>query len=177
MLPPGASELATKIISELEVFVFNRDIRDFFSAFYQEDFLVKWPLLDVVSDNALETYLSTTWHCDGPMKGLLKCFLYLNPVSEHGCNTLIIDEVRTRKLQSVNALPLELERRHTDISAFLQTLGLPETPIEFDLCAGDLLIFAPHKLAHRCLPPRAGKMRYTVCFSVFPESAFKCQIS
>lgn len=169
---PDQTDITSKIIHQLEAAVFNPDTCDFFNAFFQEDFVIKWPLLDVVSDNANQTYLSTTWHCDGGMQGLHKCFLYLNSVSEHGCNTLIFDELRTRILRSVDALPLEIEKRNTEVSHYLRKLGLPEAPVSFDLSAGDLLIFAPHKLAHRCLAPRTGKKRYTVCFSIFPESVF-----
>lgn len=132
----------------------------------------KWPRLDRVDDTALDSYYSTTWHCDGGLKGMLKLLVYLDPVSEHGCNTLIYDSEITEKIKALGALPFEMEKRTTDLLPFLDKLGIKQPPLSFDLKSGDGLLFDPVNQCHRCLPPETGKVRYMLSFSLFPASCF-----
>lgn len=165
-------DLHKQLFKQFATHIFSRDLSDFLEAYYGESYTWQWPVLDIIDDTALETYYSTTWHCDGGINGMLKVFLYLNSVQEHGCNTLIIDESTSDQLKEMGALPHALDERTTDLSDYLQAFPCKTSITQYDLAAGDLLIFDPLRLAHRCLPPRQNKKRYTICYSVFPKSAF-----
>ena len=164
--------LCQKHIEQFAEQIFLPEINEFLYSYFAEGFEWKWPSFDIVDDTALETYYSTTWHCDGCPDKALKLFLYLNPVSEHGCNTLMIDPARTKALRKAGALPLELDKRFTDVSHFLQQAGLSTEATSNALTAGDILIFSPGLLAHRCLPPKPGKKRYTISYTIYPQSFF-----
>jgi hypothetical protein len=159
-------------IQEFSELVFCSKVDAFLRAYYGEGFVWRWPIFDIIDETAMSTYDSTTWHRDGGMKGMLKVFLYLNSVAEHDCTTLIIDEARTIKLGEMGGLPLELDKRHSDVSEYLEAMGSTKETTSFPLSAGDLLIFDPTRLAHRCSPPKPNTKRYTICYCVFPESAF-----
>lgn len=152
--------------------VFTPELNSLIYSYYNEEFTWRWPRLDMVDDTALETYHSTAWHCDGGPDNVLKLFVYLNPVAEHGCNTLMIDPDRTKVLRQYGALPLEQERRVTDITPYLERANLSVEVKSYDLASGDILLFNPKLLAHRCLPPKPKKRRYTLCFSIYPSSYF-----
>lgn len=171
----GAGELdivAHKYIEQFSTAVFSTEILQFLQAYYQQEYEWRWPTLDIIDDTALESYYSTTWHCDNCPENMLKFFLYLNPTSEHHCTTEIIDALRTTALQKQGALPIELELRSTDLSGFLKEQNASLTTLTYDLEAGDVLVFSPKLLAHRCIPPKTNKKRYTICYSIYPKSYF-----
>lgn len=166
------NELLEHYIEEFSELVFSTEVSAFLEAFYGEKFVWRWPIFDIIDDSALKSYDSTTWHRDGGMRGMLKVFLYLNSVEEHHCNTLIIGEQASNKLGEMGALPLEMDKRLTDISEYLNAMPEKVEALSYPLATGDLLVFDPTRLAHRCKPPLKGNKRYTICYSVFPESSF-----
>lgn len=135
--------------------------------YFQCEFQTLWPRYDIVDSNATD-YYSTSWHLDGGLKQALKLFVYLNSVSDHGGNTLIIDQYRTEKLRMANKLSLVIEERETDLTDSLKQLKLDPGHLAYDLKAGDGLLFNPFKLAHRCLAPREGIARHTLSFTIVP---------
>jgi len=152
--------------------IFNEDVNALLQSYYGEAFTWMWPVIDVVDDDALINYASAKWHVDGGLRKMLKLFVYFNAVAEHQSTTLMMDPVRTKALHEMDALPLEQAHRHSDVSQFLLSRGLPCQPNYHEIDTGGVHIFDPLNLAHRCRPPIAGKKRYTLCFSLFPKSAF-----
>lgn len=166
-------KLSEYYIEQFSQLIFTGNVSDFLTEYYGGNFTWRWPVLDVVDDNANANYDSTSWHRDTGMHGMLKVFLYLNSVQEHGCNTLLIDEARSDKLRAMGALPVELSKRHRNVSNYLEAMGSTKNVTSYDMNSGDILLFNPIRLAHRCHPPDPGRKRYTICYSVFPASAFR----
>lgn len=161
--------VAEEIVEECRQGVFTGHTKALLDAHYPSGYLVFWPQLDVVGSALSTKSYSDRWHLDGGSDRSMKLFLYLNPVAEHGGNTLIIDLPRTKELNKANALPLEGEKRTEEVAPVLEKLGLDTGHLAYDLEAGDALLFDPFTLAHRRLPPREGHKRYTVCFLLVPR--------
>ncbi len=160
--------ISERIIKECAGLVFVNDLDALLANYFQVEYRPVWSTFDVIDSFASTYYYSTRWHLDGGIAKTLKLFVYLNPVSEHGGNTLIIDQNRTEKLRKAGELPLELEERKEDLTQVLEQMGLDSSYLAYDLKAGDALLFDPLILAHRCLPPREGKERYTISFTLAP---------
>lgn len=156
------------IVEECRDRVFSEEVDGLLRDYYQSEYQALWPRLDVVDSSAIKHYVSALWHLDHGVPKSLKLFVYLNAVAEHGGNTLIIDAKRSEALKRAGELPVGAEGRKEDLTAVLEGLGLDPGYQAFDLKAGDVLLFSPIVLAHRCLPPRAGQKRYTVCFTIAP---------
>ncbi len=156
------------IIKECAELVFVNRVNELISNYYQSEYKVYWSTFDEVDSEANNYKPHTYWHLDGGVRKTLKLFVYLNPVTEHGGNTLIIDQGRTHQLRVAGELPIEEEKRKKDLTPVLQKMGLSTYCLAYDLKAGDALIFDPIKLAHKCLPPRAGAQRYTLSFTLAP---------
>jgi len=136
----------------------NRVIHDYQCYDYHSNILFKL----VVESTALKNNYSTLWHLDYGIAKTLKLFIYLNPVSIHDGNTLIIDKNRTQKLRDIDELPIEYEKRKEDLTPVLKELGLDTSYLAYDYEAGDALLFSPLLLAHRRLPPKENQKRYTI---------------
>lgn len=147
---------------------FTDDVNGLIKAHLQSGFEPVWPTFDVVDATDAAHNPNTFWHLDGGVRHTLKLFVYLNPVAEHGGNTPIIDLDRSNKLKKTGALPIEQDKRKQDMTEALEALGLDTTYLAYDLKAGDVLLFNPLVLAHRCQPPKEGQKRYTVCFTILP---------
>ena len=80
----------------------------------------------------------------------------------------MVDLPATEKLREAGELPIVGEDRKEDLIPVMQELGIDSSLLAYDLDAGDALLFSPLILAHRCLPPKEGKKRYTICFSLVP---------
>jgi len=157
-----------EIFKECADLVFVNDVDALLRDYFQSEYQWEWPRFDVVDSSASIYHYSDRWHLDNGMPKMLKLFVYLNPVAEHGGNTLIIDRSRTEKLRKAGKLPKEGEEREEDLIPVLKQMGLDSSSLAYDLKAGDAILFSPLLLAHRCLPPRTGKKRYTICFHVIP---------
>ena len=155
-----------KITDECSNIISTKKINTILSKYFKLDYKIFWSSFDVVKSNALENNPSTLWHLDGGSVKTLKLFIYLNPVSIHGGNTLIVDQNRTKVLRDVGALPIEQEKRKLDLSSTLQELKLDTSTLSYDYEAGSALLFSPLLLAHRCLPPKNNQKRYTICFTI-----------
>ncbi|MGR9013069.1 MAG: hypothetical protein ACU83U_05435 [Gammaproteobacteria bacterium] len=170
---PGNEEIKTfsnTIIKECSGLILRDDIEVILRNYFQSAYRPIWTSFDVIDSSASTYNNSTTWHLDGGITKTLKLFVYLNSVTEHGGNTLIIDQHRTEKLRKAGELPLEEEKRKEDFTQVLEQMGLNSSYLAYDLKAGDALLFSPLILAHRCLPPKAEKKRYTICFTLAPFS-------
>ena len=167
--PGHFTELSEQIMAECASQVFIDDIDALIRDYFQSDYRLFCVKFDVVDSLATSYVPHTFWHLDGGVPKTLKLFIYLNPVSEHGGNTLVIDQHRTEVLRKAEVLPIETDRRKNDLTEDLIQLGLDTDVLSYDLKAGDALLFNPLVLAHRCLPPVEGKKRYTICFTLFPE--------
>ncbi len=170
--PSPLGDIAEEIINACSERVFSNELNAQIAPYFESAFQVMWPTFDVVdcagSSDGFSDYPSTRWHLDGGITGTLKLFVYLNPVAEHGGNTLIIDPQRTKVLRREGALPLEHDKRLEDLTPVLAQAGLDPSVLAYDLDAGDGLLFNPLTQAHRCQPPKPGKKRYTVCFTLVP---------
>ncbi|TDO98655.1 hypothetical protein [Marinomonas balearica] len=164
------SDIEAKVIEQCQVSVFNKDVTRMLEAHFGQGYQIMWSSFDVVGDDAAHSYPSITWHLDGGVTGSLKLFVYLNSVEEHGCNTLMMDQERTNQLRKSGAFPISMKERKEDLTNELINLNLTPEYISYDLKAGDILLFSPLILAHRCIPPRIGKRRFTVCFTIIPAS-------
>jgi len=160
--------IVDEIFKECAGLVFVNDVDALLTDYFQSEYQWQWPSFDVVDSSASIYLYSDRWHLDGGMPKMLKLFVYLNPVAEHGGNTLTIDQNRTEKLKMAGELSRAPEERKEDLAPVLKQMGLDSSYLAYDLEAGDALIFSPIMLAHRCLPPRVGKKRYTICFHVTP---------
>lgn len=160
--------VVNEIIDQCAEHLFIGNVHSLLSTIFQGAYKARWPRLDVVDSSAIDYEYNKLWHLDGGITGTLKLFVYLNPVSEHGGNTPIIDKDRTEILRCSDALPLCETQRSEDLTSQLTALGLDTGYKMYDLKAGGALLFSPLLLAHRCLPPRFDKKRYTVCFTLTP---------
>ncbi len=158
-----------RIINEYKEIVFQEEIKSILNNYFGSKYQIFWSSFDVVKSTALEDNYSTLWHLDHGIPKTLKLFIYLNPVSQHGGNTLIIDKERTEKLIHANALPLEQDKRKADLTPILEELNLDTNYIEHNYKTGDALLFNPLLLAHRCLPPDNAQKRYTICFTIIKK--------
>lgn len=165
--PASSKEISTKI-DQIEDIVFGGDLDHLLKQVYPSDYHILCRTLDVVDSAASAYNPSTRWHLDHGIPGTLKLFIYLNNVSEHQGNTLIIDLKRTAKLKVAGELPLDFNERTEDLEPVLKKMKLDSNHLAYDLAAGDALLFDPLTLAHRCLPPQAGKKRYSLCFTITP---------
>jgi hypothetical protein len=156
------------ILNNVRDKLFTGHLKQFLRAYFNGSFSVDWSTFTKVGYADEEFNPNTLWHLDGGITSSLKLFVYLNPVSEHKGNTLMMDKDRTDQLLKANHLPVEQDLRLEDISAELLDLGLDPRPIAFDLKAGDGLLFDPAQLAHKCLLPGAGKSRYAICYVINP---------
>jgi len=155
------------IIAECAPWLAKEPVKNLLESYFHDGYQVFCSVFDALGADDHD-YLSTTWHFDYGIKRSLKLFIYLNSVEEHKGNTLIIDQHRTNLLREAGALPWEMEKRKEDLSAEMQTLGMSDKTLGYDLKAGDALLFSPFLLAHRCLLPIQGHKRYTVCFTLTP---------
>ena len=162
------SQLEDEMLSECQQILFVNDLDTSLKDYFNGNYMVQWSRFDSVDSSANNHNYSTRWHCDGGVRNTLKLFIYLNSVSEHGGNTLLMDKSRTDKLRDDGHLPIEGKLRKLMLTEALLDLCLPTEPIAHNLNAGDGLLFDPAQLAHRCLAPIAEKIRYTFCYTVFP---------
>jgi len=160
--------ISDEIIKECADSVFVDNVHALLEAVFQGGYQVRWSRVDVVDSCATLYEYNTRWHLDGGIPKTLKLFVYLNSVSEHGGNTLIIDRERTKKLKESGVLPRNDDERTEDLTPALERLGLDSSYSAYDLKAGDALLFSPLLLAHRCLPPQVSQKRFTVCFTITP---------
>jgi len=163
-----SDETLDGIFKECRDLVFIDDVDALLTNYFQSEYQPHWPRYDVVDSSASIYNGSCLWHLDHGMPNMLKLFVYLNPVTQHGGNTLFFDRNRTVKLRNAGELPIENNQRKEDLTQALEEMGLDSCYLAFDLKAGDALLFSPLLLAHRCLAPRAGKKRHTICFTITP---------
>ncbi len=159
--------VSDSIIKECTPYLSQEPLVSLLNAYFNNGYQVLSSAFDAIRFDDM-SYISKTWHLDHGVKRSLKLFIYLNSVAEHQGNTLLIDQNRTGLLRSFGALPLEMDARKDDITAEMRELGISNETLGYDLKAGDVLLFSPFELAHRCLLPRLGKTRYTVCFTLMP---------
>ena len=158
-----------ELIQECEGRVFTSEVQTLLQRYFQSPFKSLWPIFDVVDSSASTHNLNTRWHLDGGAINTHKIFIYLNPVAEHGGNTVMVDLESTKKLSRAGMLPVALSERQEDLTEVFEQLGIGSSLLAYDLSAGDALLFDPLKLAHKCLPPKAGKRRYTISFTIVPN--------
>ncbi len=158
--------ISNKIIEECSHLVFKDTLNNLLSEYFQCNYSFLCSSFDVVDSSATQNNYSTRWHLDGGMDKTLKLFIYLNPVSDHGGNTVMINQEVSKKLRKAKKLPLIGEERIEDITPILKEMGEKEEEFSYDLNTGDALLFSPLLLAHKCLPPKSGKKRYTICFTI-----------
>ena len=164
-----SADAANEVVSECGEQVFTERVNELIRRHIRSGFRSRWPQFDVVDASAASSDPNTFWHLDGGVTNTLKLFVYLNPVSEHGGNTPIIDLARTNRLRGTGWLGVTEAERKQDVTGLLEALGLDTGYLTYDLKAGDALLFNPLLLAHKRLLPREGKKRYTVCFHVVPS--------
>lgn len=157
-----------KIIKDCQELVFKGYVDELLRQHFEGDYQVFWTSYDKVDSEATDYDFNLYWHLDGGVKKSLKLFVYLNPVAEHGGNTLFFNLESTQRLRDAGALPREPTERYQDITHFMDELSLETDMLEYDLNTGDALLFSPFILAHKCQPPRANMVRYTICFLLTP---------
>lgn len=162
------SQLEDEVLDECQKILFVNDLDTWLKNYFNGNYIVHWSMFDTVDSSANNHNYNTRWHCDGGVRNTLKLFVYLNSVTEHGGNTLLMDKPRTDKLREYGHLPLELKLRKLTLNEALLELSLPTDPMAYNLNAGDGLLFDPIQLAHKCLAPTSEKVRYTLCYTVFP---------
>lgn len=161
----GNIDTINSIIKECAELIFDGEIDIFLKHHFKGDYQIFWASYDRVDSYATDYSMNTRWHLDYGIKNSLKIFIYLNPVSEHGGNTLIYNQEKTEALRKAGALPMEHEKRYSDLP---ESLSQSCQPVAYDLKAGDALIFSPLLLAHKCQLPLAGKMRHTISYTITP---------
>jgi len=160
--------LIEEIIQSCRQAIFKGDLDELLREHFEGDYHIFCTSYDRVDSQAEDYSFNTYWHLDYGLRKSLKLFVYLNPVSEHGGNTLMIDQKRTEIVRDAGALPIEQDKRHRDVAGILQKLGLDTQVLAYDLKAGDALLFSPFILAHKCQPPRQGHERHTICYTITP---------
>ncbi len=161
--------LIEEIIQTCRQVIFKGDLDELLKEHFEGDYQIFWTSYDRVDSQAEDYSFNTYWHLDYGLEKSLKLFVYLNPVSEHGGNTLMIDQERTETVRNAGALPIDPDRRYFDLTETLQKLGLGTEVIGYDLKEGDALLFSPFILAHKCEPPQPGHERHTICYTITPS--------
>lgn len=162
-----------ELIDECRGQVFTDELNALLDSYFQGPFKLCWPTFDVVGCAGATQNLNTLWHLDNGVPGTHKLFIYLNPVAEHGGNTVMVDLARTDKLKKVGALPFEEDGRKEDLTEVFEQLGVSPEVHAYDLKAGDGILFDPLTLAHRCQPTTTGRRRYTICYTLVPGRGFR----
>ncbi|WP_191602066.1 hypothetical protein [Marinomonas algicola] len=162
------TDSAEFILTECMPWLSEEPLNSLLKVYFNNGYQIIGSVFDALTPEDKD-YLSTTWHLDYGVNRSLKLFIYLNSVEEHQGNTLIIDQYRSELLRDAGALPLDLDKRKEDLSSEMQSLGVSNEALGYDLKAGDALLFSPFLLAHRCLLPAPGQKRYTVCFTLIPS--------
>lgn len=160
--------LSNELIDECRERVFTDGLNTLLRRYFGGGFEACWPSVDVAGSAGFPHNLNAAWHLDSGIRGMHKLLIYLNPVAEHGGNTVMLDQAHTKSLLRADVLPVEQDRRREDLSPVFADLGISPALRAYDLGAGDGLLFDPLNLAHRCQPTMAGKRRYTICFSIVP---------
>ena len=163
-----SDDTAQALIDECRNRIFSGDVKPLLDHYFETPYQPLWSSFTVTDSSAATTNYSTRWHLDGGVINTHKLFIYLNPVAEHGGNTVMVDVESTRKLLQAGELPSAITERKEDLGEVFAQLGINDKLLAYDLNAGDALLFDPLTLAHRCLPPREGEKRYTVCFTLVP---------
>ncbi len=161
--------LIEEIIQTCRQVIFKGDLDELLKEHFEGDYQIFWTSYDRVDSQAEDYSFNTYWHLDYGLEKSLKLFVYLNPVSEHGGNTLMIDQERTEIVRNAGALPIDPDRRYFDLTETLQKLELGTEVIGYDLKEGDALLFSPFILAHKCEPPQPGHERHTICYTITPS--------
>lgn len=161
--------LIDEIIQTCKKIIFKDSIDALLRKHFEGDYHIFWTSYDRVDSQAEDYSFNTYWHLDYGLQKSLKLFVYLNPVSEHGGNTLMIDKERTEAVRDAGGLPIEHNKRYFDLTETLQKLGLDTEVIGYDLKEGDALLFSPFILAHKCQPPQPGHERHTICYTITPS--------
>lgn len=165
----SSEDLYPDIIQTCTPYAFAKEVDDLLRGYFEGDYQVFCSRYDRVGSDKKDYAYNCLWHLDGGVAKTLKLFVYLNPVSSQGGNTLIIDQARTKQLRNAGALPLESEKRFADLSEVLDELGLSRDYLAYDLKCGDALLFSPLLLAHKCHLPNEGKYRHTICYTIIPS--------
>lgn len=161
------------IIDICEKEVFQNDIINMVNYYFGCEYYLLHKEFNTV-DKSTESSSISYWHLDYGTKKTLRLFIYLNSVSEHGGNTLLIDKERSKKLEATDAITFERTNDTKDIKPYLQKLRLDTNCLSYNLDAGDGLLLNPVELVHRCLPPTiANAKRYTVCFMFIPSNSVR----
>lgn len=162
-------EIRAEIISSCEKEIFQKDIVRLINGYLGSEYFMLHKEFNVV-DSSIDTSTISYWHFDYGIKKTLRLFIYLNSVSEHGGNTLLIDKERSKKLAQTDAITYERTNDTKDIKPYLKELGLDTEYLAYDFDSGDGLLLNPMQLVHRCLAPtKEESKRYTVCFMFIPS--------
>ena len=149
--------------------ILNDNIDNQIKHHFKSDYAVAWCNFAEVDSSIDESGYFTKWHCDsGPSKHL-KIIVYLNSVEKHGGNTFFYEKNITKALKEKGYIFCDIRNRKKDISGLLDHLGLDSTPKQFELNAGDAIIFNPLEVAHRCDVPQDKKTRYTIGLCIVPS--------
>ena len=73
--------------------LFVNDLDASLNNYFNGNYIVHWSTFDTVDSSANNNNDSTRLHCDGGVRNTLKFFVYLNSVTEHGGNTLLMNKI------------------------------------------------------------------------------------
>lgn len=108
------------------------------------------------------------WHCDKGPTSFLKILLYLNPSSEHGGSTALLDRPATEAFAKAGYVFGPTSARQKDLSPLAAQFGIDYHPQRPEMGAGEAILFGPTNLLHAgVLPSRAP--RYVLEIALLPS--------
>lgn len=168
----STEETTEKIFQETHKLIFTGKVDALLREYFQSDYQAQWPLFNVISSSDSD-YYSARWHFDGGITNSFKLFIYLNPVSKHQGNTIMMDKKASEEFRKTGELSIVASERKEDLSELIKELNLTQNCFTYNLQTGDALLFSPILLAHRCVLPKEGEKRYTICFNISSEKVEK----
>ncbi len=108
------------------------------------------------------------WHCDSGPSRYLNLLIYLNPTAEHGGGTEFLDRSTTDAIAESGYIFGPTRKRKADLANIARAWGIAIQPIQFDLDAGEGILFQPSRVLHKGLLPDRGE-RWTLAFCLLPS--------
>jgi len=138
-------------------------------SYFNSEYSVFWYTFHTLTDAMGPEEVSSRWHCDGGPTNHLKLILYLNDSKEHQANTQYLEKEATDALKNSGYIFGDIKDRQEDIAPLLEYLDVNSCPQQFEMKAGDAVIFNPFKVAHRGKPAITGKKRYSLHLCIIPS--------
>lgn len=158
------------VIDKLLPLILTEKVDQQITSFFGSEYCLFWYSYLVTEPKIENRAFSSYWHCDKGPENHLKMLIYLNDYEEHGGNTLFYDVQTTDKLKSTGYIFGDINKRVENLAPLADAKSIILNEISFnDIKAGDALLFAPCKVAHKGkIPNKNARHVLQLCFIPSP---------